>query len=67
MKTQSIQTLIQLLYTGKWNFSYQEVEQIIKPLIQELQEEQTNSNGTENGTGNGTKEVKNANDDSPKK
>ena len=62
MKTQSIQSIIQLLYTGKWNLSYQEVEQIIKPLIQELQELQNEQSKEETA-----KEVKNANDDNPKK
>ena len=39
MKKDTIQKIIQLLYTGKWNFSMQEMEQIINPILQELNEE----------------------------
>jgi len=39
MKKDTIQKIIQLLYTGRWNLSMQEMEQIINPILQELNEE----------------------------
>lgn len=36
MKKETIEILINLLYTGKWNLSLQETEQIIRPIIEEL-------------------------------